>query len=84
MIKQRGVDAIKQQVEENDVEMTNANKDPAMGATEDQKLAGQSAVGASQLDSFDLQELSRYWDENIQDVIVDRSRAVDNELAELQ
>ena len=29
-------------------------------------------------------ELARYWDEYIQDIIVDRDRAVDNELAELQ
>ena len=35
-------------------------------------------------EEFELIQLSRYWDEHIQDVIVDRDKHVDNEIAELQ
>ena len=73
MIKQREVP----DQELNDVEMVNANN-------KDQQNPASLPSSATELDSFDLRELSRYWDEYIQDVIVDRSRAVDNELAELQ
>ena len=50
----------------------------------DQQNPSSLPSSATEIDSFDLRELSRYWDEYIQDVIVDRSKAVDNELAELQ
>ena len=35
-------------------------------------------------ESFELQNLARYWYEYIEDVIVDRNKAIDSELAELQ
>lgn len=48
----------------------------------DSELA--DAANQDTKDGFDLADLARYWDEHIQDVIVDREKAVDNEIVELQ
>ena len=55
----------------------NANKNVAADENSDNDVAEVDK------DQFELIELAKYWDEHIQDVIVDREKAQDYELLEL-
>ena len=58
--------------------MDNTNKEAAADEDSDDALQGQDR------DQFELTELAKYWDEHVQDVIVDREKAEDHELVEMQ
>ena len=60
----------------NTVNQVKAEGDVEMGPDEPQKDKMQ--------DDFDLLELSKYWDEDVVDVIVDRGTNDDRELLEMQ
>ena len=55
----------------------NANKGAAADEDSDDDVA------AADKDKFELIELAKYWDEFVQDIIVDREKAEDHELLEM-